>query len=112
MKITKQRKKIFVETYRRCQVNFVNDLTEWGEALLQVFIQITMTKKEILQKIADCFDKEKGNKARNSMGVSESFYNPYYLTGKCFSTEELSAMSELELNNLIKLADYASDAFY
>lgn len=71
-----------------------------------------MTKEEILQKIADCFDKEKSNKARNSMGVSESFYNPYYLTGNCFTTEELVAMSETELNNLIKLADYASDAFY
>lgn len=71
-----------------------------------------MTKEEILQKIADCFDKEKTNKARNSMGVSESFYNPYYLTGKCFTTEELTVMSETELNNLIKLADYASDAFY
>jgi hypothetical protein len=71
-----------------------------------------MTKEEILQRIADCFDKEKSNKARNSMGVSESFYNPYYLTGKCFTTEELVAMSEAELNNLIKLADYASDVFY
>ena len=71
-----------------------------------------MTKEEILQKIAYCFDKEKSNKARNSMGVSESFYNPYYLTGKCFTTEELAAMSETELNNLIKLADYASDVFY
>lgn len=50
--------------------------------LCAVFIQITMTKEEILQKIADCFDKEKSNKARNSMGVYESFYNPYYLTGK------------------------------
>jgi hypothetical protein len=71
-----------------------------------------MTKEEILQNIADCFDKEKTNKVRNSMGVSESFYNPYYLTGKCFTTEELTEMSEAELNNLIKLANYASDAFY
>ena len=71
-----------------------------------------MTKEEILKNIAACFDKEKSNKARNSMCVSESFYNPYYLTGKCFTTEELVAMSETELNNLIKLADYASDAFY
>ena len=71
-----------------------------------------MTKEKIIKNIADCFDKEKSNKARNSMGVSESFYNPYYLTGKCFTTEELVVMSEMELNNLIKLADYASDAFY
>ena len=72
----------------------------------------TMTKKEILQNIADCFDKEKNNKARNSMGVSESNYNPFFLIGNCFTTEELSEMSELELNNLIKFADYVSDVFY
>ena len=71
-----------------------------------------MTKEEILQEIADCFDKEKNNKGRNSMGVPESFYNRYYLTGKCFTTEELSAMSEAELNNLIKLAIFAAEAFY
>ena len=71
-----------------------------------------MTKEEILKNVADCLDKEKSNKARNLMGVSESNYNPYYLTGKCFTTEELSIMSEVELNNLIKLAEYASDVFY
>ena len=71
-----------------------------------------MTKQEILINITDCLDKEKLNAARNSMGVSESNYNPYFLTGKCFTTEELSVMSEIELNNIIKLAEYASDTFY
>ena len=71
-----------------------------------------MTKEEILQKITDCFDKEKTNKARNSMGNSENWYNSYYLVGKCFTTEELTEMSETELTNLIKLGDFASDVFY
>jgi len=71
-----------------------------------------MTKKEVLQKIADCFDVSKLTNARNSMGVSENWYNAFYLTGKCFTTDELSAMSEDELNNLIKLAEFAADAFY
>jgi len=71
-----------------------------------------MTKEEILQNIRNCFDKEKTNKSRNSMGVSESYYNCYYLTGKCFTIEELSEMSETELNNLITLAEYAGEAFY
>lgn len=71
-----------------------------------------MSKDEIIEKIKGCFNSEKDNKARNSMGVSESYYNPYYLTGKCFSIDELSNMSEAELNNLIKLSEYATDAFY
>ena len=79
-----------------------------------------MTKSEILQKIEGCFDVEKDRKARNSMGVSESFYNAYYLVGMCFTADkkikvadsELNKMTETELNNLIKLADYASDVFY
>lgn len=72
----------------------------------------TISKEEILQKVNDCFDIEKTNKSRNSMGVSESFYNCYYLTGKCFTIDELSVMSETELNNLIRLADFAADVFY
>ena len=71
-----------------------------------------MTKEEILQNVRNCFDKEKTNKSRNSMGVSESYYNCYYLTGGCFTIGELSEMSETELNNLIKLAEYAGEAFY
>ena len=79
-----------------------------------------MTKSEILEKIKGCFDVEKDRKARNSMGVSESFYNAYYLVGMCYTDNkkiqvkdsELVNMSESELNNLIKLADYAADAFY
>jgi len=79
-----------------------------------------MSKEEILQNIRNCFDKEKVNKSRNSMGVSESYYNAYYLVGMCFTNDKkvtvdesvLSKLSETELNNLIKLADYASDAFY
>lgn len=79
-----------------------------------------MKKSEILQKIEGCFDVEKDRKARNSMGVSESFYNAYYLVGMCFTDDkkikvadsELNKMTETELNNLIKLADYASEVFY
>jgi hypothetical protein len=46
------------------------------------------------------------------MGNSENWYNSYYLVGKCFTTEELSEISEAELNNLIKLGYFASDVFY
>jgi len=71
-----------------------------------------MKKQEILLNIINIFDKEKENKSRNSMGVRESYYNCYYLIGKCFTIIELSQMSENELNNLIKLAEFAGDTFY
>ncbi len=72
-----------------------------------------MEKADILDRIKGCFAKEKGNKSKNSMGVNESYYNPYYLIGKCFEDfTELEKMNETELNNLVRLADFASEAFY
>lgn len=72
-----------------------------------------MNKEDILHRIKKSLHKERGNKASNSMGVSESFYNPYYLIGKCFENPtELEKMTESELNNLIRLADFVSETFY
>ena len=51
-------------------------------------------------------------KGTNSMGVSESWYNAYYMVQKCFTEEKLEAMSVAELNNLLDLADFAADVFY
>ena len=51
-------------------------------------------------------------KGKNSMGVSESFYNPFYMMGKCFKYKELEKLNREELNNLHKLAEYASEVFY
>jgi hypothetical protein len=67
-------------------------------------------KEEILQKIKGSLDDPA--KGRNSMGASESYYNPYYMVGKCFTKEELNNIDETGLNNLIKLAEFASDVFY
>ena len=72
-----------------------------------------MKKEDILGRIKSCFNKEKDNKQKNSMGVSESYYNPYYLIGKCFTDfTELENMTETQLNDLVRLADFASEAFY
>lgn len=49
---------------------------------------------------------------RNSMGVSESYYNAYYMVKKCFTEDKLATMSVTELNNLLDLADLAADVFY
>lgn len=69
-----------------------------------------MNKNEILNKIKEALGNP--TKGRNSMGASESYYNPYYLVGKCFKEEELDSLNEGELNNLIKLAGFAGDMFY
>lgn len=67
-----------------------------------------MNKEEILEKIKDA----QPVKGHNSMGVSESWYNCYYMVGRCFSEEELSNMTVTNLESLIKLAQFASDVFY
>ena len=67
-----------------------------------------MTREEILIKIENC----KETNQRNSMGCNESWYNSYYAISKTFSKEELNAMSEKELNNLVNLADNISEALY
>jgi hypothetical protein len=51
-------------------------------------------------------------KGANSMGISESFYNPYYLIKRAFTLDEIHAMSEAELQSVFKMADYATEVFY
>ena len=51
-------------------------------------------------------------KGANSMGVSESYYNPLFLMKQCFKEEDLTQLSEEELIRLYKLADFATDVFY
>jgi hypothetical protein len=65
-------------------------------------------KAEILTKIKGV----QFIKGKNSMGTSESWYDPYYLIKNCFSENELSEMNTKELANLVKLAEKASEVFY
>lgn len=67
-----------------------------------------MNKDEILMNIATVGYTE----AKNSMGCSENWYNPYYAIGHTFTYEELYKMSEEELNDLVKLADKISEYLY
>lgn len=67
-----------------------------------------MSKEEILSNI----NSVEETKAHNIMGCSENWYNPYYALKHTFTTEELEAMSEQELNDLLKIADVLSEAFY
>ena len=64
----------------------------------------------ILEKIKNAeFDTRAGF---NSMGVSENWYNPYLLIKETFTEVELSAMTERELEILLKMADSATYVFY
>lgn len=67
-----------------------------------------MTKTEIINAIKNVGTTT----ARNSMGCSENWYNPYYAIKMTFSMEEIENMSEGELNNLVKLGDAISEGLY
>jgi hypothetical protein len=67
-----------------------------------------MNKNEILENIK----KAQFIKGRNSMGVSESFYNPYFLIKECFEFEDLEKMTEEEINRIYNFADKVTDIFY
>ena len=68
------------------------------------------TKKEILEKINSPTER----KGLNSMGVCESWYNPYFMLRNFFKDKDINPeeLTEKELNNLLELADYAGEAFY
>lgn len=66
------------------------------------------TKEEIIEFIKNV----KTTSARNSMGCSENWYDAYFAISKTFTMEEIEAMSENELNNLIKLGDAIADGLY
>lgn len=69
-------------------------------------------KPEILEKIKEAVKIPDFSQGRNSMGTSESFYNAYYMVGKCFTEGDLNNMPEETLKNLILLAEFASEVFY
>ena len=61
-----------------------------------------MTEKE---KLLEYIDQPVLTDARNSMGCSENWYNPYYAMKETFTKEEIENMSYSGINNLIKLAE-------
>ena len=75
-------------------------------------MSISNKKEKIIKEIEEAVKIKPYSQGRNSMGASESYYNPDYMVGKCFSITELKRMSEEELLNLLRLANFASDVFY
>lgn len=66
------------------------------------------TKEEIIEFIKNV----KINGGYNSMGCSENWYNSYWAIRETFTMEEIEAMSENELNNLVKLAETIAEGLY
>ena len=67
------------------------------------------TKKE---KLIEYINNPIITAARNSMGCSENWYNAYYAIKETFSIEEIKAMSNTEIENLMRLADAIGEALY
>jgi len=50
--------------------------------------------------------------ARNRMGCSENWYDPYYAIKQTFTYEEILNMSEKEIENLVKLGSMIAEGLY
>ena len=64
------------------------------------------------EKVEILAEEVKGTKARNSMGCSENWYNPYFAIQQTFPREEIEKMSDSEVSNLVRLAEKISDGLY
>ena len=68
-----------------------------------------MSEKE---KLFEFIDKPVVTTTKNIMGCNENWYNSYYSISHTFAKEELEAMSDIEIENLVKLADSIAEALY
>lgn len=68
-----------------------------------------MNEKEKLLKYLEA---PKETSARNRMGCSENWYDPYYAMKETFSKEQIESMTETEIQNLLTLAQNISDGLY
>lgn len=50
--------------------------------------------------------------ARNSMGCSENWYDPFFAMKETFSKTEIEAMSNDEICRLLRLAQNIADGLY
>ena len=68
-----------------------------------------MTERE---KLLEYINKPVLTTAKNSMGCSENWYDPYYAMKETFAKEEIENMSDSEVDNFIKLAWNIMEALY
>lgn len=68
-----------------------------------------MTEKE---KVFEYMKNPVTTNARNRMGCNENWYNPYYAITETFDEEEISRMSDIEIEHLVELAGFIAEALY
>lgn len=82
---------------------YVDFLKQFGE----------VTENESVKSQVIKYMKEpKTTNARNIMGCSENWYDPFYAISRTFSLEEVQAMSTLEVERLVKLGDAIGEGLY
>ena len=67
-----------------------------------------MSKEKLLKYL----DASVETTARNRMGCSENWYDPYYAMKETFTREQIENMLESEIQNLLKLAQNISEGLY
>jgi uncharacterized protein YabN with tetrapyrrole methylase and pyrophosphatase domain len=73
-----------------------------------------MEDKKLKEKILKDIKDANQINGHNSMGVSESWYNKYYMVREFAKNKglKLENLSIDELNNLLDLADFSGNMFY
>lgn len=74
-----------------------------------------VTKEECItekQKLIDYINNPELTTARNRMGCSENWYNPYYAIMNTFNKETILKMTDKEIVNLVALANNIGEAFW
>lgn len=69
-------------------------------------------EREEKDKLLKYLDAPVETSARNRMGCSENWYDPYYAMKETFSREQIESMTEAEIKNLLALAQNISDGLY
>ena len=64
------------------------------------------------QALLDFIDNPVIIEGHNIMRCNENWYNPLYSISQVFTKEEIEAMNETEVGNLLKLANEISEALY
>ena len=72
-------------------------------------VMTNQTKKE---RLLEYLQAPTTTNARNSMGCSENWYDPFFAMKETFSRAEIEAMSDDEICRLLKLAQNIADGLY
>lgn len=79
---------------------------------LKQFGEVDEPNESIKSKVIQYMKEPKITDSRNIMGCSENWYNPFYAISQTFSLEEVQAMSQFEVERLVKLGDAIGEGLY